>query len=244
MRSALQNLARNPGARNASLVLLEILIVLSATPAMASAESLSVKTDKDTYNIGDSVSISGTATPNASVSIKLRDPSNATKVESEAQVAFDGSYSMESIYILKAIDEPGMWRVNVCDLSSNETVEAIFEVVALWERLETLEGQLAALQNETQALEGTVEILETQLAHLQNQTQTLEGTVETLETSVEGLSSRLSAAETSSMIAYVAIGMSVVSVVLSIVAITRYLQKRDIYRRLVGKTERGRIRRR
>lgn len=214
MRNTSQKMARNLAARNASLVLLAILMMLSVTLATASANSLSVETDKDTYNMGDSVSVFGTATPNASASIELIDPSNVTKAESEVQVASDGNYSKEDIYTLKVTDEPGTWRVSVCDLSSNETVEATFEVVALWEWLETLESQLASLQNKT-------ETLESQLASLQNQTQTLEGTVETLETLVEDLSSRLSAAETSSMIAYGAIVTSVVAVALSVVAITR-----------------------
>ena len=214
MRNTSRKMARNLAARNASLVLLAILMMLSVTLATASANSLSVETDKDTYNMGDSVSVFGTATPNASASIKLFDPSNVTKSENETQVTSNGNYSIEDIYVLKVTDEPGTWRVNVCDLSSNETAEATFEVIALWEWLETLESQVANLLNKT-------ETLEAQLASLQNQTQTLEGTVETLETLVEDLSSRLSAAETSSMIAYGAIVTSVVAVALSVVAITR-----------------------
>ena len=199
--------------------------MLAATPAIASANSLTIQLNKipPNYNIGDSVSISGTATPNALISIKLLDPNNATKVESEVQVASDGNYSIGAIYILKVTDEPGTWRVNVFDLSSNETAEAIFEAVPLWERLNTLESQLASLQN---------------------QIQTLNGTIENLETSVENLSSRLSDIESLSKVIYGAIAIAVIAAVISIVALTRYLQKRNIYRKLVGKTEKSKIKRR
>jgi len=207
MRNISQKMARNLVARNAFLVVLAILMMLLVTPSIVSANSLSVETDKDAYNIGDSISISGTATPNASISIKLFDPSNVTKAENETQVTSNGNYSIEDIYVLKVTDEPSTWRVSVRDLSSNETAGATFEVVALCEWIETLESQVANLLNQT-------ETLETQITSLQNET-------ETLESLVEDLSSRLSAAETSSMVAYGAIVMSVVSVALSIVAITR-----------------------
>jgi len=225
MRNALQNQTLNPTVRNSSLTLLAILTMLVAAPAIASANSLTVEVNKSppTYNIGDSISISGTATPNASVSIKLLNPSNTTKVESEGQVASDGNYSIGAIYTLKIIDEPGMWKVNVYDSSANITAETTFEVIALWERLEALEGQLASLQN---------------------QTQTLENAIQTLNTSVENLSSRLSAIESLLMVIYGAIATAVAAAVISIVALTRYLQKRDIYRRLVGKPKKGKIGRR
>jgi peptidoglycan hydrolase CwlO-like protein len=214
-------------ARNASLMLLAILILLSNTLTMVSANSLSVKMNKSppTYNIGDSISISGTATPNASVSIKILDPNNTIKVESEVNVASNGNYSVSNVYTLKVTDVAGTWRVNVSDLSSHETAEAVFNVVAIEDRLKTLEDQLTSLQN---------------------QVQTLNGTIETLETSVEDLSSRLSAAETLSatltMYFYGAIATSIASVALSIVAITQYLKKRSIYNRLTGKTKKAKRR--
>ena len=215
---------RNPTVRNAFLTLLAILIMLSSTPAMVLADSLTVEMNKmpPNYNIGDSVSMAGTATPNASVFIRIFDPSNTIKVESEVQVASDGNYSVLYIYTIKVTDLPGTWRVNIYDLSSNETAEAIINVVALWERLKILEDQLIVFQNKI---------------------QTLNGTVETLETSVKDLSSRLSTIEASSRIAYGAIAISVLSAALSIVAITQYLQKRNIYNRLTGKTKKDKIRR-
>jgi hypothetical protein len=225
MRNVFQNQTRNSTVRNSFLTSLAILIMLVATPAIASVNSLTVKMNKSpaTYNIGDSISISGTATPNASVSIKILDPSNTTKVESEGLVASDGNYSMEAIYTLKITDEPGTWKVNVYESSTNETAETTFEVVAVWERLETLEGQLANLQNET---------------------QTLESKVQTLKTSVDNLSSRLSAIESLTMVIYGAMVTAVIAAVISVVALTQYLQKRNIYRKLVGKTEKGKTRRR
>jgi len=203
--------------------------MLLSTPAMVSADSLTVEMNKypSTYDIGDSVFIEGTATPNASVFIRILDPNNVTKVDSEVPVASDGSYWMEDGYVLKVTDEPGTWRVNVYDLSSNETVETVFDVVAIEDRLKTLGDQLTSLQN---------------------QVQTLNGTIETLEASVEDLLSRLSEAEASSatlsMIAYGAIATSVASVALSIVAITQYLKKRNIYNRLTGRTKKDKTRRR
>jgi hypothetical protein len=210
-------------------MLLAILILLSNTLVAVSANSLSVKMNKSppTYNIGDSISISGTATPNASVSIKILDPNNTTKVESKVQVASDGNYSVSDVYTLNVTDMAGTWRVNVLDLSSNETANTVFDVVAIGDRLETLGNQLTSLQNQVQALNGTIG---------------------SLGASVEDLSSRLSAAETLSatltMYLYVAIAASIASVALSIVAITQYMKKRSIYNRLTGKTEKGRTRRR
>ena len=220
----LKNLIRNPITRNVSITLLVFLMLLS-TPTMVSADSLTVEMNKypSTYNLGDSISISGTATPNASVSIKILDPSNTTKVESEVQVASDGNYWVSYIYTLKVTDLPGTWRVNVLDLSSNEKNETTYEVISIFERIEALEGQLASLKS---------------------QIKTLNNTIETLETLVKDLSYSQSVAETSSLITYGAIAISVVSWALSIVAITKYLQKRYIYKRLVGKTEKSKTRRR
>ena len=228
MKKNLKNLVRYPITRNVYIILLVFLMLLS-TPTMVSADSLTVEMNKypSIYNIGDSISISGTATPHASVSIKILDPSNTTKVESEVQVASNGNYWISSIYTLKVIDLPGTWRVIVYDLSSNETMGTVFDAIAIEDRLKTLENQLTSLQN---------------------QVQTLNGTAKALETSVEDLLSRLSAAETSSatlsMIAYEAIVTSIASVALSFVAITQYLQKRNIYNRLAGKTKKDKTGRR
>jgi hypothetical protein len=217
MRRSLKNLIRN-----ATHTLITFLIILSGRQAIVSADSLTVEMNKypTTYNIGDSVSITGTATPNASVSIKILDPNNVTKVASEVPVAFNGNYWMEDGYILKVTDESGTWRVIVHDLSSNKIEEVVFIVVAIEDRLKTLGDQLTSLQNKVQTLNVTIEIL---------------------KTSVENLSSRLSAAETSSatlsMITYGTLATSTMSIALSIMAITLYFQKRNIYNRLIGKTK-------
>jgi hypothetical protein len=186
-------------------------MTLVAAPTITSANSLTVEMNKSppTYNIGESISISGTATPNASVSIKIFDPSNITKVESESQAAPDGNYTMETIYTLELLDKPGTWKLNVYDSSTNETVETPFEVVSVWEKIEALESQLTSLQNQTQ----------------------------TLTTSVENFSSRLSTIESLLIVIYGAIATSVIAAVISIVALTRYLQKRSIYKKLVGKSK-------
>jgi hypothetical protein len=213
----LRNKTRNLTVRNSSVTVLAIIIMLVTTPATALANSLKVEMNKSpaTYNLGESISISGTATPDASVSIKILDPSNVTKVESDGQVASDGNYTMETIYTLELLDEPGTWKLNVYDLSTNETVETTFEVLSLWERLEALESQLTSLKN---------------------QTQTHESTIQTLTTSVENLSSRLSTMESLLTVIYGAIVTSVIAAVISIVALTQYLQKRSIYRKIVGKS--------
>jgi hypothetical protein len=178
---------------------------------MVSADSLTVKTNKypSTYNIGDSISISGTAAPNTLVSITILDPNNTTKDEGGVHVPSNGNYSLLYAYTLEETDLPGTWRVNVKDLSSNETMETTFQVTTLWERLEAIEGQLAGLQN-----------------------------------SVENLSSRLSAIESLSMVIYGAIATSIIAAVISIMALTRYLQKRNIYNRLTGKTKKDKTGRR
>ncbi len=210
----------------ASLFMLATLIMLLGTLTVASAGSLSVQTNKNTYNIGDPVSISGTATPNASVYVKIIDPSGVLKVERELQTGSQGAYLAEGIYLLKVADEPGLWKTNVHDPSSNETVEKTFEVVAIWERLGNLENQIASLQN---------------------QTQRLEEEVETLKTSVENLLSSLSSMEaalsTTTYIAYGAIAASAAFAVISLAALMEYFRKRGIYRRIVGKTEKAKTRR-
>jgi hypothetical protein len=215
-------LARDLIARNASLVLLAILVLLSNKLVAVSANSLSVEVNKSppTYNIGDSISITGTATPNASVSVKVLDPNNTTKVESEVQVASQGNYSVSDVYTLNVTDPAGMWRVDVLDLSSNETADAVFDVVAIGDRLKTLGDQLISLQSQVQNLNGTIGTLSSKLS-----------TVETLSATL-------------TMYLYVAMAASIASLALGIVAITQYLRKRSIYNRLTGKTEKGRTKRR
>ena len=215
MRSSLQNLFGKPTGRNVSILALAVLVMLSTTPAMAASNSLSVVTDKYTYNIGDPIYVSGTATPNASVVVTLLDPSNVTVVVSQVQVASNGNYSIGTPYSLKMTDGAGFWIVVAYDTSSNKTAKASFDVVSLWERIQMLESDLSSLRNQTQTLGGQITVL-------QNDIQTLNGTVGTLEASVGNLSSSLSAAEsTSSIIAYGAIAVSIFLVVLSIVAMRR-----------------------
>jgi len=96
---------------------------------------------------------------------------------------------------------PGKWRVNVLDLSSNDTVETTFEVISFSERIEALEGQLSSLQR---------------------QINTLNNTIEALEASVKDLSYNQAAIETSSLINYGAIAISAMLLGLSIM-ITKYL---------------------
>ena len=215
MKNPLQDPIGKRTSRIISILLLAVLVMLSNTPAIAAENSLSVVTNKDTYNIGDSIYVSGKATPNASVVFTLLSPSNVTVAVSQTQVASSGNYSTDNLYALKATDEAGFWLAVVYDTSSNKTAKASFEVVSLWNRILILESQLSYLQGRTQELEDERIVL-------RNDIQALNSTVGTL-------SSRLSAAELSSIFAYGAIAISIFSVALSIWAVrkkTGFIPKR------------------
>ena len=215
MKNPLQDPIGKRTSRIISILLLAVLVMLSNTPAIAAENSLSVVTNKDTYNIGDSIYVSGKATPNASVVFTLLSPSNITVAVSQTQVPSSGNYSIVKLYTLKVTDEVGFWLAVVYDTSSNKTAKVSFEVVSIWDRILILESQLSNLQGQTQALEEERIVL-------QNDIQTLNSTVGTL-------SSRLSTAEFSSIFAYGAIAISIFSLVLSIWAVrkkTGFIPKR------------------
>ena len=214
MKKTLQDMIGKPTGRNVFVLLLAVLVMLSTTPAMALENSLSVVTNKKTYNIGDPIFVSGTATPNASVEITLLNPSNVTVTTTQTQVASGGNYSTGSLYTLKVTDGAGNWSVVAHDTASNITAKASFKVVSVWDRISQLEDQLSHLNSTVVYLEDQVTYLSGQNIALQNDTQTLNSTVGTL-------SSRLSAAELSSTFAYGAIVISIFAVFVSYWAVRK-----------------------
>jgi hypothetical protein len=214
MKNILQNLIGRPAGRNVLMLSLVVLLMLSTTPVMALGNPPSVVTNKNTYNIGDPIYVTGTATPNASVKITLLDPSNATVVAIQTQVASGGNYSTGRLYTLKVTDEAGNWSVVAVDTSSNMTGKASFGVVSVWDRISQLEDQ-------NQKLNSTVVYLNDQLTYLSDQVVVLQNDTQTLNSTVGTLSSRLSAAEISSTFAYGAIVISILAVFVSYWAVRK-----------------------
>jgi len=221
MKNTLQNLIGRPAGRSVLVLSLVALLMLSTTPAMAVGNSPTVATNKNTYNIGDPIYVNGTATPNASVEITLRDPGNVTVVVIQAHVASGGTYSTGSLYTLKVTDEAGNWSVVAYDASSNMTAKASFKVVSLWDRISQLQDQISSLQNKIQALNGTATFLNDQVTYLSDQVVILQNDTRTLNSTVASLSSRLSAAEFSAIFAYGAIVISVISIFVSMWAVRK-----------------------
>jgi len=108
-------------------ILILLLIAPLAMPAIF-ASPIAVTTDKSNYAAGDNLSVSGTTTAIALISIQVFDPSNVRKAVSQAVSDADGIYSASNIYKFSSKDTGGTWKVSVYDASSAETAEATFTV--------------------------------------------------------------------------------------------------------------------
>ncbi|WP_309492970.1 Ig-like domain-containing protein [Candidatus Hecatella orcuttiae] len=91
-------------------ILAVVLIVAAAVLPLAFAAP-TVATDKDTYEPGDSLSVSGTAAANALVSLQLFDPDGVRVAIAQAEADAAGAYSAANIYTFSAQDPTGTWTV-------------------------------------------------------------------------------------------------------------------------------------
>ncbi len=126
------------------LIIPMLLVLLFASTTAA----LSASTDKETYYPGDALTVSGTATPNAIVSITVYNPNNELVAIDQVTAGGDGSFTKT---VLTFPDEPtatiplGTYTVVVKDTATNE--EESLEV--------TYEKPAATIQGTVTATDGT-----------------------------------------------------------------------------------------
>ncbi|MCS7116757.1 MAG: hypothetical protein RMJ31_07100 [Nitrososphaerota archaeon] len=112
---------------------LSIIIVLILTSAIspAFAEVIKVATDKDTYVLGEPILISGTATPNSAVTIRLFNPAGVLVALDQVMADTTGAYAtriitskawVEGIYTLRAFD-------SMTGLTAEKKINLIKEIV-------------------------------------------------------------------------------------------------------------------
>lgn len=112
--------------RKYAIFFLASLILISTTLSASSASPITVTPDKLLYNVGDSISVTGTATPNAYVTIQLYDAQNLRKAVAQTQTTSEGIYIKTNLYTFTGKDKPGDWKVTVYDSVRHESSEAIF----------------------------------------------------------------------------------------------------------------------
>lgn len=100
-------------------MLITLMLVSVTTPAFA--EAITVATDKDSYVLGETILISGTATPNAAITIRLYNPAGALVAIEQAMSDPTGAY-VAKIITSKAWVE-GIYTLKVTDSMSGLTAE-------------------------------------------------------------------------------------------------------------------------
>ena len=101
-----------------------VLATLAILPALASP--ITVATEKDEYKAGEVLAVSGTATPNALVSIQLFDPNGKRVAITQADADSTGAYSATNIYTFSKEDTTGTWTVKAYDSAADKWAEATF----------------------------------------------------------------------------------------------------------------------
>jgi polyhydroxyalkanoate synthesis regulator phasin len=96
----------------------------------AFAAPISVATDKDSYNSGELVSVSGVATADAYVTVQLINPDGMRKAISQTQADETGTFIAVNIYRFTTADVSGTWTVTAYDSATEETAEYSFHVSA------------------------------------------------------------------------------------------------------------------
>ena len=96
-----------------------VLATLAILPALASP--ITVATEKDEYKAGDSLTVSGTATPNALVSIQLFDPNGKRKAIAQATSNIKGVWLATNIYTFSTTDKDGTWTIKAYEKGWVET---------------------------------------------------------------------------------------------------------------------------
>ena len=91
------------------------------------SSTLLASTDKEEYNPGDTVTVTGSgATAYAGITIRLYDPSDVVKVVAQTTSKSDGTFTLSNLYTFQSSDPLGTWRIcvyeSVLDQWSNTTV--------------------------------------------------------------------------------------------------------------------------
>ncbi len=107
-----------------------VTILLASIATVAFAAPISVMADKTSYNSGEAVSVTGTATPDTWISIQLYNPNGMRMAISQVQSGSDGAYSVSKIYTFTTADVSGIWKVEAYDSSAVETAQKTFTVTA------------------------------------------------------------------------------------------------------------------
>lgn len=81
--------------------------------------AFTAQTDKDIYQLGDLIRISGTGQPNTSVTAILTSASGATHTTS-ATTNSDGSYTL--FFSIERSYETGNWSLSVTNVSQSKTL--------------------------------------------------------------------------------------------------------------------------
>lgn len=104
------------------------LLIASLAMPLALANPITVSTDKDTYVAGEKLSVTGTATPNAYISVQVFDPNDVRKAVAQTQADEDGAYSASEIYTFTETSVAGVWTVTAYDSAADESASATFIV--------------------------------------------------------------------------------------------------------------------
>jgi hypothetical protein len=141
-----------------------VLIVAAAVLPLAFAAP-TVATDKDTYEPGDSLSVSGTAAANALVSLQLFDPDGVRVAIAQAEADAAGAYSAANIYTFSAQDPTGTWTVKAYEggITAETTFQLVSEITPpVEDRVAELEAQIADLTSQLEALQAELAAIELQ----------------------------------------------------------------------------------
>jgi hypothetical protein len=107
------------------------LLVASLAVPMVFANPITVSPNQETYATGEKLSVTGTATPNAQVSIQIKDPSDIRKGVAQTQADDTGAYSASDVFTFVATSAAGAWTVTAYDSTAGDTASAILTVGAL-----------------------------------------------------------------------------------------------------------------
>jgi membrane-bound inhibitor of C-type lysozyme len=210
-------------------VALMLLAAALAVPLAFAAPTVS--TDKASYSPGDALSVSGTATADAIVSIQVFDPDGTRVAIAQATAGTDGAYSA-TVYTFKTADSAGTWTVKAYQggVTAETTVTFTTEAVTPPTVTPTteLEKKVAILEDEVDTLSGTITSLKKTVSDLESQVadiETIEGpagaTGPAGPAGATGPAGPAGEAAETSMISYVAIVIGIIAIIIAIVSMAR-----------------------
>lgn len=221
-------------------VLMLTLAALAVIP-LASASPITVKPEKDSYNAGETLNVSGTASAGASVSIQLFNPDGKRIAIAQAEADTTGKYSAKGVYTFGVGDKSGTWTVKAYDPVTGEWAEYKLTLgviitpppTTLEGRVAELEKKVAALENQVSdlsntvktltskvaSLEATISTLQSKVASLEGKVTTLEGAVTKLSTSVTELGNAVQALAGAVTMMYIALILAIMAIILAVICL-------------------------